>query len=165
MKRLRTSAAVCLGLLVLGWLTVGNGVDTIRSFQTGYSRICTFTAPDSEARIDIYTKTFWEIAPPLYYEVTADGQVVVPKCFFGSFGPEQRLSKSAFTMASREKGNLIGIAYSSHPSTLVVLHNLATQETWPGGTEESGPTTTRGLRMLAALKQETGRPGLTLSKR
>ncbi|GEP44488.1 hypothetical protein [Brevifollis gellanilyticus] len=160
MKKVRF-IAWALGLIVLGYF-LRDAVHFVSNLADGKVKLCTLPAPVYDAEIVILTASFQEVAQPLYYQVRSGGQTRVPTTYFHSTAISDRITQSSFTLITAD--DLVGMALASEPRTLLIIHDFATDESWPrsGHTEHLDSTHLRGQKLLSRLKQQTARTDLKL---
>jgi len=118
--------AAAFGVLAVGgaliWLT--REYCTIATLDCGNGRHIVLSSARS-----------WEYAPPLYYQVFDGNKEVVPRTsvWLGDLGdrlPYDILSLS-YRLYSAEGGQVVGIVPKELPYAAIVLHDFATNQSWP----------------------------------
>lgn len=151
---LLAAVLVVLGLLVHAW----------RDSKDGVTKLCSIPMPAHGACIVIYTDWLNEVNQNLYYEVRSGDQVRVPMCMMASVDMETTIRRDSFAVLTAPKGDLNAIVWSNDPSTVLIIYDFGTGETWPraGSSETPESTQKRGERWLAMLREATGRKQLKL---
>jgi hypothetical protein len=142
-----------------------DAVSYVGNFADKKVKLCSIPTSVYDAQIVIYTDSFQEVTQALYYEVHTGGQTRVPIAFFGGAALSQRIAEESFTTITGEGGILVGVAYASDPKAILILHDFATDETWPKGgySEHFTATHQRGRKLLDRLREASGTPDLRLA--
>ena len=71
----------------------------------------------------------WEVSRPIYYEITEDGRILVPKTYInGDGGHDEHQYMAIFA----EGGSLVGVVETTGGTrVLVVIQDFKTGESWP----------------------------------
>ena len=71
----------------------------------------------------------WEVSRPIYYEITEDGRILVPKTYInGDGGHDEHQYMAIFA----EGGSLVGVVEATGGTrVLVVIQDFKTGESWP----------------------------------
>ncbi len=160
MKKFRF-IATAVALIALGYF-LRDAVDFVTNLEDGKVELCTIPTPIYDAEIAIYTDSCQEVSQALYYEIRTGGQTRVPMAFFGATAIGDRIKQDSFTLISGK--DLVGVAFDSTPKSVLIMHDFATDETWPkrGYSEHFSSTHQRGERLLNRLREETSTTDLTL---
>ncbi|MBN8708783.1 MAG: hypothetical protein BGO12_12650 [Verrucomicrobia bacterium 61-8] len=111
----------------------------------------------SGVSIDILEETEWEYSPKLLYTVREHDAVRVQPTFFDVVGSEE--------LRMMDSGKVVvGFVRTSEPSSVVILFDQRTRESWPGGPagESREEAHERGERMLGVLREAFPHEGLIL---
>jgi len=145
MSALKRSAA----LWVIGVIFILAGCDKPRMTQR--------FPLGSGGSVDILQEKAWEYSPKLFYTVREHDAVRVPPTFFDVVGSGE------LRMMDSGKG-VVGLVLKSEPSSVVILFDQRTRESWPRGLagESREEARERGERMLGVLREAFPHEGLIL---
>ena len=160
MKKIRF-IAVAVALLALGYF-LRDAVDFLANLEDGKVELCTIPTPIYDAEIAIFTDSFQEVSQSLYYEIHTGGETRVPMAFFGGTAIGDKINQDSFTLIGEK--DLLGVAFASDPKAVLIMHDFATDETWPkaGYSEHFSATHQRGERLIQRLREETSTKDLKL---
>jgi hypothetical protein len=144
-------------VLTLGAAALSLGV----SGCSKYYRVAELDAGGGRS-VSILAERDYDNTQPVYYEVRAEGRVVVPRTYISSIEPDDT-KRLRLKLVWNKAGSVCGVVDERLPQKLWVLHNFKTGETWPrcesGGLErcEQG-----GEALLHELQKDYPEVGYTL---
>jgi len=135
--------ALCSGLLRS--LYVGMSHEELARFHFGQERTIVLYAEGS---------TFYDPPGFLYYEVWDRARLKVPERRFQPIGPERKPNGTFQTVTSRD-GNVAAVTSGDN---VVIMHDFASNRTWPKEYGLDEASFLLGQELLAKLKDQ--KPGL-----
>lgn len=123
----------------------------------GYGVVCNLPSLVDDARIDISTPNFPELTIGLVYEVKAGSRIRIPATVFQNVTADESVSKKDFKLIRRPGSSLVGVVMSRQPNLVMIMHDFATNESWPFN-KQLGPT------LFGRLVRETGRDDLLVTR-
>jgi hypothetical protein len=160
MKRI-SLILLCAGLIG-SWVAVrGTVTQAVEDHRSGRWTLCAISARE-DVEVEIFTDSLLKTDKPLYCEVKSGGQKFVSMVRFATVGVDDDVSAEDFIVLQAEQGNVLGITFKAEPSKLLFVLEFSKDEVWKKYTGISeDPVSVE--RMLAALKQATGNPDLSLA--
>ena len=161
MKRIRFIASSA-ALVALGYF-FRDAASFVNHLMDGKVKLCTLPTPVHDTEIAIFTDTFQEASQALYYEVRTGGEIRVPMSAFEYTAVGAPITRASFLLMRAD--DLVGVAFASNPKTIVIMHDFATDETWPkpDHTEHIISTGKHGHQLLRRLKEKSAVTYLKLS--
>lgn len=136
-------------MLVLGVLCISC------SWFQEYRVLTTIPVGKQGNSIVILEDVYYDNGRRLYYQVKDGEKGIVERSFICSQLDDGK--HSSFKFISGRGGSLVAVFQESRPESIIVLHDFASRERWPGVlsvSESHVETRNRGNALMALLQQE-----------